>query len=229
MSYILDALKKSQRQRELGQVPTLGTEHGSAPATRRGVAPWLMASVVTTLAALLAGLFVAFGLQPAPLTAPPADTIQSAVPVPAAEPATAAAAAPAPDTRDDGSADLEARIALLEERLLHATQPVASSPAEEAAAVALSPDSPAAGGSQAPSRSASVPLLAELPPELQRALPPLRLSVHVYTEAPEERFVFINSRRYRQGERTHEGAVVEEITPAGVILNHAGQRLRLRY
>jgi general secretion pathway protein B len=41
------------------------------------------------------------------------------------------------------------------------------------------------------------------------------------------RFVFINSRKYQEGQTITEGPIVEEITPDGVILSNHGQRFML--
>jgi general secretion pathway protein B len=59
------------------------------------------------------------------------------------------------------------------------------------------------------------------------ALPELRLELHVWSTKPQERFVFVNGRRYREGDSTAEGATVEEITREGVIMNSGGNRFLL--
>ena len=58
-------------------------------------------------------------------------------------------------------------------------------------------------------------------------VPPLHLDLHVYASQPQQRFVFVNSRKYREGDTLTEGPVVEEITPDGAILNFRGSRFRL--
>jgi general secretion pathway protein B len=56
----------------------------------------------------------------------------------------------------------------------------------------------------------------------------LRLDVHVFSEQPAERFVFVNMQKYREGERLQEGPQLDEITPDGVILSLGGQRFRVQ-
>lgn len=51
----------------------------------------------------------------------------------------------------------------------------------------------------------------------------VRLTVHVYAEEPAKRFVIINSQRVREGDRTDDGILVEEIRPDGVMLSSQGQ------
>jgi general secretion pathway protein B len=54
-------------------------------------------------------------------------------------------------------------------------------------------------------------------------LPDLHLDIHVYSEVPKDRFVFINMSKLREGSQLAEGPVVAEITPDGVVLGHQGQ------
>jgi general secretion pathway protein B len=55
----------------------------------------------------------------------------------------------------------------------------------------------------------------------------LHLDIHVYSEKPADRFVFINMVRHREKSRLAEGPVVQEITPEGVILDYGGTRFLL--
>jgi general secretion pathway protein B len=55
-------------------------------------------------------------------------------------------------------------------------------------------------------------------------LPELHLDIHVYSEKPAERFVFINMGKYKEGDRLAEGPAVREIRPDGVVLDQGGTR-----
>ena len=59
------------------------------------------------------------------------------------------------------------------------------------------------------------------------AVPPLRLELHAFSSAPHERFVFINGRKYVEGERLVEGPQVVSIAPTGAVLAHAGRQFLL--
>ena len=59
------------------------------------------------------------------------------------------------------------------------------------------------------------------------SLTELHLDVHVYSDVPIERFVFVNMKKYREGDRLREGPLLELITPQGIILQHSGQRFIL--
>lgn len=54
--------------------------------------------------------------------------------------------------------------------------------------------------------------------ELQ--LPDMHLDIHVYSGAPGDRFVFVNMAKYKENSTLSEGPVVKEITPEGVVLEH---------
>jgi len=56
----------------------------------------------------------------------------------------------------------------------------------------------------------------------------LRLEALIYADAPAERMVFINGRRYREGETMDGGVKIEEIREDSVVLSDAGQRFTLR-
>ena len=55
----------------------------------------------------------------------------------------------------------------------------------------------------------------------------LRVDMHVYSGDPAKRFVFVNMKKYREGDRLAEGPSIEEITPEGIILSQQGKRFQL--
>ena len=247
MSYILDALKKSQAERELGQVPTLA----SAPARLRPQPPRSLpwAPLAALLAAVTLGL-VAYDLSrreggsevpggaarvAADVSAPLALPLASQA-MPATVPTTSSTATPVPVPPR-----LAARAAVT-----RTPEPVSSSASGGRVVVAAAPDvvatlgatrqanSPAdrpaepAASFTASEAQREVPRMTELSDVQRRALPPLELNVHVYAEAPQARFVYINNQQYHQGDTTAEGVVVEQITPIGVILRFASLRFQLQ-
>jgi general secretion pathway protein B len=60
-----------------------------------------------------------------------------------------------------------------------------------------------------------------------QALPELHLDVHVYATNPADRFVYINMRKYHEGNALPEGPLVEHIRRDGVVLNFQGLRFIL--
>jgi general secretion pathway protein B len=53
-------------------------------------------------------------------------------------------------------------------------------------------------------------------------LPDLHLDIHVYSGDSADRFVFINMTKYRENGKLSEGPVVKQITPDGVVLDYQG-------
>jgi len=60
-----------------------------------------------------------------------------------------------------------------------------------------------------------------------QAMPELHLDVHVYATNPAERFVYINMRKYHEGAILQEGPTLERIRRDGVVLNYKGLRFLL--
>jgi general secretion pathway protein B len=58
-------------------------------------------------------------------------------------------------------------------------------------------------------------------------VPHMHLDIHVFSENPAERFVFINMRRYDEGQVTQEGPRIERIARDGVVMDYQGQRFFL--
>lgn len=84
MSLILEALKKSERQRRLGEMPNLGTPVLTA-RRRRSLLPWLVGAIAVALAV---GAWLRFAPPPQSITPPPADATVS-VPAASAPPSVA--------------------------------------------------------------------------------------------------------------------------------------------
>jgi general secretion pathway protein B len=55
----------------------------------------------------------------------------------------------------------------------------------------------------------------------------MHVDIHVYSGNAAERFVFINMRKYKEGDETREGPQVERITEAGVVMLFDGRRFVL--
>jgi general secretion pathway protein B len=91
MSYILDALKKLERERRLAKVPTLDTAHRTSSAPRRRLWPWIGAAVVLVNAVVLIWLLrpvsMPFIKRSAVSTSTPAaPAVVSGQPAPAPQP-----------------------------------------------------------------------------------------------------------------------------------------------
>ncbi|MFT7771621.1 general secretion pathway protein GspB [Roseateles sp.] len=223
MSYILDALRRAEadRERERGQVPGLHTPppsgHEVEPATgpRRWL-PWAGGGLLL-LAGIGAGSWWASGPQEAisqlPSPAPSATAPLSAPVVPpTAQARPPAVSVPAPLAAASGSPYL------------------APEPPPGAAAVAAAPGpvvaAPPTENPAAAPAEARIPRLAELPESTLRELPRLVISGSVYSDDPASRFVMINGEVQREGAKLGADLVLEQIRPRELVLRFKGQRYR---
>lgn len=71
------------------------------------------------------------------------------------------------------------------------------------------------------------PLLDDMSPDFRERVPDLGINVYVYAEEPERRFVMINMRKYREGNRLGEGLVLEAIGKEALTLEFEGTRFRV--
>ena len=55
----------------------------------------------------------------------------------------------------------------------------------------------------------------------------LHLDIHVYSSQENERFIFLNMSKYTEDMTLAEGPILREITPDGVVLEHMGTRFLL--
>lgn len=221
MSFILDALRKSDTERQQQAAPGLAT----TVQRTQGGKPSIWIPLLTAVLILNAAVLTWFLLTDADdTTANPAAA--------AAPPATPAAKAATRSLRDEVEPTPDTMV-----RAPAATPP----PAAREPVVAVAPEpAPPIGRDAAPAVIAATPeqpdtdtIRAGLPGFEQLlaggiiSVSPLHLDIHVFAGEPSKRFVFINMTKYREGDRLTEGPVLEEITDDGVILNHQGNRFTL--
>lgn len=237
MSFILDALRKSEHERQRQAGPAIAEMPIARAPSRLPVA---LAVLGALLAVNLAVLLYFMLRQDAPevlreepveaASAVPAGPAPEPLPTASAGPPPAATAAlvPAPTSREIRPLTDEATMA----------EPMA--PSQEAPAApdpSLLPAPPVAAAPaavvtrvQPPVATAQddfVPRLDTLPAQATAGLAPLNLDLHIYASDPAQRAAFINGRRYREGEKLPEGPEIVAITPEGVVLRHGGQRFLL--
>lgn len=235
MSYILEALKKSEQERQLGAVPRPELALPAQGRPSRSWWPWLLAAVLL----LNAGILVWLMLRPAPS---PSLAQADGIAAPTANRSTAAsvagsgapAAAVATGAGVQPSAVAATGTQTADTRAAAAVQP-APQPQSPPQPDPASPPQPARGSVQwmsqpetgADPAAADVPHWEELSAAERSGLARPRLDVHVYAEAPAQRFVLIDLRRYREGEQLAGGERLEAITPEGVIIEARGIRYRI--
>ena len=58
-------------------------------------------------------------------------------------------------------------------------------------------------------------------------MPELHLDIHVYSVQADERFVFVNMSKYKEGTTLNEGPRIVEIATDGLVLDYFGTRFLL--
>ncbi|MGB5247289.1 MAG: general secretion pathway protein GspB [Woeseia sp.] len=216
MSYILDALKKSESERQRQDAP--GFAHVPLQAARRGTPTWiwLIGGLLLVNAVVLGG-FLLRGSAAGP------GAVQTvAIPQPQQAPARLAPRANNPAPLIDTPAT--AGMATVEEATQRLPPPVRAPVRTTTAPPAATQRTVEA----APSTSGiALPSLLELSANGTVQLPELHLDVHVFSAVPADRFVFINMSKYREAARLADGPLVKEIVPEGVILEYEGNTFLL--
>ena len=233
MSFILDALKKSESDRQRQSGPALFEVKVTPPRPRFPY--WALALAALLVINIVVGAWV-FLRRPPPATAPSETAAtplipaaQSPLPQAAARPAVpvvAASVAPAAPPNTTASA------------MASQPEPVLSDAQSKDAP--LNPDDyePAVAGKQnqgqadAHVRSGTESGLknyADAASTPESHMPALRVDLHVYAAKPEERFVLINMHRLREGESLADGVRVESITPEGVVVSYQGAKFILEH
>lgn len=258
MSFILDALRKSEHERQRATVPGLSQVPLATPPT--AIPRWMFA-VIGVLAVAVLALGSAWW-RSTHATAPaaqasPSQVVERRVELPAPEapaspPPRIATMAPsgtvspapqaAPTTTRSGAPATEPLLAAAATQTentstLEGAVPEASPAAvEDAGTDARGRATQARGGMPAVEQRAEQLPRAVAEPALPSAaalaaegitVPPLRLELHAYSQRPRDRFVFINGRRYVEGERLPEGPQLMAIEPRGAVLSHLGRRFLL--
>jgi general secretion pathway protein B len=263
MSYILDALKKADRDRQPAAVPTPATVHRTPapPSQRRLLWPWIAGAAIIVNVGVLLWLLrptisvpdgAPVSVTRAPATSPvPAASEQAArgrpvepVAIPNTMDKTAVAVVPSqvpPSiTRSAPSVSLPRLEQKPDAVPRAATKPAHTTSVRATAPRSDSPPKPETEPEKSPApavvstpvkpleRDPATPPASQEPPAPQEVFANLHLQVHVYSEVPAERRVFINNQKYVEGQRIDANLVIESITSDGVFVSYQGKRVLLR-
>lgn len=242
MSYILDALKKAnaEREHERGSAPGLYTQPARAAyesPTRIGGALKKRPALLWVLVAALLLCMVTVGALFWPL---PSRTRSSPVPPPAlpttpippittvpppnggtANPANSASAAAPADTSPPPTNPV--RVTPAPHSLAPQTQPLT----EPSPTMAQS--APPTIGRPRPLPPPAPPAPQPMPASVRAALPPLVISGSTYSDNPAYRMLIINGQVYREGDFPTPDLKLEQIRPKSALLHYKGSTYLLPY
>jgi len=227
MSYILDALRRAEaeRERDRGAVPGVYAQPAVVnltPARSRlhGPAWWGVAAGGLLGAAAVAALW--FGGR-ATVTPPPVATLPTVAAAPGpATPAAVTAAGAAPVAPVVPAAPVTPNPSPL--AVVSAPQAVPSPPPPPAASAVPSPAAkPAVAAESRPQP------WGELSAEQKREWPSLSIGGSIYSDSASSRFVMINGQVVREGEAAAPGVTVERIGPKSAVLRWKDRRVELPF
>ncbi|MBM4146219.1 MAG: hypothetical protein FJ240_08100 [Nitrospira sp.] len=251
MSFILDQLKKSGKKRELelamrSKAGTQGRETAEASQTdfqptsgrrihMRGIYLLLFLAAASFFAL---GIFILLrgnhGIRQEPVVSMEAQVHTAGPSVPKAKSAGPESVLPIDrgtsiSTKSSSNAGPEGSVPAPEVAIKTPSMPMPTAelrhqPETEVQGRIAEPSPPEKSEPQDDAQR--TPYLNELPASLKNALPPIRITSHLYRGA--SRLVSINGKIMSEGVNMGEGLFLDEITPEGVILSFRGQRFRLR-
>jgi len=205
MSFILDALRKSENERREQAAPSLAGTPRATRAKKRTI--WLpILAVVLAINALVFGALLLTRDKPAPAAAP---------------------ASPPPAEPEVRSLRKETRIDATP--AAHSITPSATPAAPPKAVAAPAPRPPKTEAVPTPPQPVreDLPSLDQLRAAGLVSVADLHIDMHVYSSDAAKRFVFINMNKYHEGDRLAEGPTLEKITPQGTVMVQHGKRFRL--
>lgn len=200
MSYLLDALRKSDEERKRHQQQSAHTRvsfSAEGPPVRKGklyfglMLTSFMAVIALTLAA---GWWWSHNQTSGPVTAAGNSEQTSPAPLPDARSTIPAVISPPPGEQ------------------------VMDTPVSQQPPPPLSDTAPID----------EIPYLADLSAETRSALPEMQFSGHVYSPSPELRLIMINESVVREGEAVNSDLFLDEITAEGLVLRYRQTRFKVQ-
>ncbi len=195
MSFILDALRKSENERQEQST----AEFSSVPSSSGNSSPtrwlWMLGGLLLINFAVLIGIL----LKPS---------------------ATDSTVEPEMAILEESNSSFEQQVAVaVDNQPTQAPPPAPTSETRIAEPVPAKPEVARTSNTSI----AVVPTMDELRLQGTLQIAEMHLDIHVFSEVPADRFVFINMNKHREGTVTAEGPVVREIRPDGVVLEHQGR------
>lgn len=211
MSYILDALKKSEQERaernpakmppkkglvsESAETEKVASEHPQQRNTYSNTSARMGISVGLAVVLILAAIATVFYFAPAEKPgATPTVTEETSHSEADPEPVAVMTTAELPESQ-----------------IVAADNPVKDIEAEQRV-----------GESEAPPESKAPLKDARAPFEALERIPDLNITGHMFSSVPAKRTVTMNDRVWREGEHVVDGVVLQEITRDGILLDVSG-------
>jgi general secretion pathway protein B len=243
MSYILDALRKADAERDNGSVPDIYSQSvllssktqttTQYPVMRTGL--WIFAALgVITVAALAIWLVMRPVVSATSSPTPMPDMVAN---LPAAErtaaPAAAATAgvdsAPVPSGSVQGRPTPDAQPRASIAKSANPANPAAPPATGGATAQPRTTDPTPAATPGTEANNKSIYTLNELPENIRSQLPALNIGGSMYSDVAANRVLIINNQALREGEQVSNDLVLEHIKLKSAVLSYKGYRYSITY
>jgi general secretion pathway protein B len=246
MSYILDALKKADSERQHGKTPDIHTQpaHNNALdgdeslLKKSGIWIILVVALIILCSALLAMNWQRTSATVAVAPAP--------VPVPAPQPAAVApvVAAPAVPVPPVNAPSAESAPASTQQTAPAVAQPTITAPTNSEPKTATpTPKEKRHASTQKtqptkkskekdnydPAIETITTTLRDLPLNIQNEIPTITVGGYLYSDNRAECQLIINKMLLHEGEQVMPGMILERMMPHSAILNYKGYRYRIAY
>jgi len=248
MSYILDALRRADAERERGAVPNIHAQPLQGPSndneSPRTTPPWLWITLVLLAIAVLALGWKLFAgdapreqLAAAPVAAPPAPR-PAATTAPAATPNTpppgVTSATPPSPVPLQPVQPLPVRPPTPASRAATAPAKAASKPAARSeatsAAAASTVIAPAITAPSAPASAAErIYAVSELPEDVRRSLPALPIGGAMYSKNAADRMLIVGGQVLREGDTIAPDLKLEQIRLKSAVFRFKAYRYEVSY
>ncbi len=216
MSYILDALKKSEQERGHGNIPDVQTVHSSSlnyRSEKKAYWPYiLIAAVLLNLLAIVYFMINKPAAEKIETSTPPTSVVtqtktetESEAVAEKAEPVVKAVTIISDENKN---ANVEKAGAETADKKTQA--------AEKTESITIKTEEPALN------QDIRILEFYELPESIKQDLPSIVISAHVYSSNPLQRSIVINNKFLEEGEYVLDGLILYEITPDGAIFNYQG-------
>lgn len=207
MSYILDALKKSDQERSQGNVPDLKTVHMPV-SLEAGPARWPYIVIVLLMLSLafVLGMF-------RPWDPVSSRQVESSL----AAKVESSEVLSTPEVKEPINA--EQSVSMIDAPVEKpVTEQIINKPVHVESASYI----------ETPTLDLdSVPHLYEMPSLVQQAIPEMSFAGHVFSSDINQRTVIINGHSMSEGEVVIQGLKVEQITHNGIVFDYDGQLFRM--
>jgi general secretion pathway protein B len=237
LSYILDALKKADAERERSAVPGLHAHPQDDPSgreRREGRVPWPAIAIGSIV--VLGGALTWLLLSDRGVRTPPLMAEAPALPTTAPSPAPAPAPARTPEPAEPAPALVPvAAPAPIAPAATAPSPPPQQTAAPTPAAAPVARAAPPKPATPPPAPKAAVPAeprvpsLSELPADVRASLPTLAISAAVFSPTPSARMLFINGQVLREGQAVADGVIVERIGVSASVLSARGVRFEIKH